>query len=141
MARYKLSDPRDYMAALDYINQMKELGCDIDLKRYSPTRSNRQNAYLHLILSYFAHRYGCTAIEAKEIYFKQYACGDIFRVSTQFGDYYRSTTELSKDEMSGAIRNFVAYAEIHGIELPSADDFVAQRICEREIEKTKMFGT
>lgn len=146
MARYRLSDPRDLMAAYDYINQMKEQGYDIELKRFSPARSNRQNSYLHLILSYFAHCYGCTAIEAKEIYFKKYACRDIFLVETTDKDgnevfYYRSTSELSKDEMSGAIRNFIAYADMHGIELPQADDFIAQRICEREIEKTTQYGT
>lgn len=146
MARYKLSDPRDYLAALDYINQMKEQGQDIDLKKFSPSRSNRQNAYLHLILSYFAHRYGCTLIEAKEIYFKRYACGDIFQVLTDDKNgnrvqYYRSTAELSQPEMSGAIRNFIAYADMHGIELPQADDYLAQRICEREIEKTTQYGT
>jgi hypothetical protein len=146
MARYRLSDPRDYLAALDYINQMKEQGCDVDLKRFSPARSNRQNAYLHLIIAYFAHCYGCTKIEAKEIYFKKYACRDIFLVETTDKDgrevqYYRSTANLSKEEMSGAIRNFIAYADLHGIELPQADDFIAQRLCEREIEKTTQFGT
>lgn len=146
MARYKLSDPRDYLAALDYINQMKEQGYDIDLKKYSPSRSNRQNAYLHLILSYFAHCYGCTLIEAKEIYFKQYACGDTFIIVGTDKDghktrYNRSTADLSQSEMSGAIRNFIAYADMHGIELPQADDYIAQRICEREIEKTTAYGT
>jgi hypothetical protein len=146
MARYNLRDPRDYLAALDYINQMKEQGQDIDLKKFSPSRSNRQNAYLHLILSYFAHRYGCTLIECKEIYFKKYACRDIFLADAvdKAGNhisYYRSTADLSKDEMSGAIRNFIAYADMHGIELPQADDYLAQRICEREIEKTIIFGT
>ena len=141
MARYNLRDANDYLAALDYINQMKEKGLDIELKKYSPSRSNRQNSYLHLILAYFAHCYGCTLCECKEIYFKQFACGDIFRVATPYGEYYRSTTELTKDEMSGAIRNFIAYADMHGIELPLADDYIAQRICEREIEKTTQFGT
>ena len=146
MARYKLSDPRDYLAALDYINHMKERGFDVELKRFSQSRSNRQNAYLHLLLGYFAHCYGCTLIESKEIYFKKYACRDIFLVETADKDgnrveYYRSTSTISKEEMSGAIRNFIAYADMHGIELPSADDFLAQRFCEREIEKTKSYGT
>lgn len=141
MARYDLRDPRDYLAALDYINHMKEQGQDIELKRFSPKRSNHQNAYLYLILSYFAHCYGCTTVEAKELFFKRNACREIFRVDTTFGEYYRSTADLSKDEMSGAIRNFIAYADLHGIELPQADDFIAQRICEREIEKTTQYGT
>jgi hypothetical protein len=146
MARYRLSDPRDYLAALDYINAQKERGNDIELKRFAPARSNRQNAYLHLILAYFAHCYGCTTIEAKEIYFKKYACRDIFLVETTDREgndvsYYRSTSALNRDEMSGAISNFIAYASMHGIELPQPDDFLAQRFCEREIEKTTQYGT
>ncbi len=146
MARYRLNDPRDYLAALDYISRMKEQGFDVELKKYSPNRSVRQNAYLHLLLAYFAHCYGCTLIEAKEIYFKRYACGDIFEVyvSDKAGrpvTYYRSTADLDTNEMSSAIANFRAYAHMNGIELPDANDTMAQRVCEREIEKTQAYGT
>ena len=64
MARYNLQDPRDLMAAYDYLNHAKEQGFDIELRRFSPARSNRQNAFLHLILAYFAHCYGCTLTPA-----------------------------------------------------------------------------
>lgn len=146
MARYKCSDPRDYLAALDFINQAKEKGFDIDLKRFYYKRSNQQNRYLHTILSYFAHCYGCTAVEAKEIFFKQYACRDIFLVETrdkngQKARYFRSTSDLTTVEMSNAINNFIAYAHYNGIEIPLPDDDLALRYCEREIEKTTQFGT
>lgn len=146
MARYKLNDARDYLAALDYINQAKEQGFDIELKRYSPKRTSRQNAYLHLILSYFAHCYNCTLIEAKEIYFKKYACGEIFQVITedkngQRVEYYRSTTDLTTVEMQSAIANFRAYADMHGIGLPDPNDDISLRYCERQVEKTQAYGT
>ena len=146
MARYKVSDSQDYLDALDYLNLAREQGFDVDLKKYSPKRSNRQNAYLHLALSYFAHCYGCTLIEAKEIYFKKYACSDIFLVETKDKDghrvsYYRSSADLSTVEMSNAINNFVAYASCNGIEIPPPDDDLGLRYCERQIEKTKQFGT
>ena len=146
MARYKLNDPRDYLAALDYINHAKEQGFDIDLKRYSPKRTSRQNAYLHLILSYFAHCYNCTLIEAKEVYFKRYACGEIFQVliddkNGNRVEYYRSTADLSTVEMQNAIANFRAYADLHNIPLPAPNDDLALRFCEREIEKTTSYGT
>lgn len=142
MARYRLSDPRDYIAALDYINHAKEQGFDIDLKRYSPKRTNRQNAYLHLILSYFAHCYGCTLTESKEVYLKQFACRDIFQVTASNGaKYYRSTSDLTTVEMSSVIANFRAYADIHGVPLPDPNDEIGIRFCEREIEKTTAYGT
>lgn len=146
MARYKTNDPRDYLAALDFINLAKDKGFDIELKRFYQKRSNPQNRYLHFALQYFAHCYGCTLIEAKEIYFKQYACRDIFLVETEDKNgrsvkYFRSSAELNTAEMSSAIQNFIAYASCNGIEIPPPDDELGIRYCEREIEKTKMYGT
>lgn len=146
MAKYSVRDPRDYLAALDFLNQAKEQGFDIELKRFYKKRTNPQNAYLHLALGYFAHCYGCTLTEAKEIFFKQYACREIFLVDIvdkngHKARYFRSTADLNTVEMSNAINNFVAYAHCNGIEIPPPDDEPALRYCEREIEKTKVYGT
>lgn len=141
MARYKPSDPRDYLQAMEYINMAKERGIDIEIKKYYPRRSNKQNGYLHFALNYFAHCYGCTQTEAKEIYLKQYANRDLFLVDVtdrrgNRARYFRSTSDLNTAEMSSAIANFVAYAGINGIEIPPPDDELGQRICEREMENT-----
>lgn len=146
MARFHPADPRDYLEILDFINLAKEKNFDIDLKRFYQKRSNPQNRYLHLALGYFAHCYGCTLNEAKEIYFKQYACRDIFLVETEDKNgnkaaYLRSTADLNTVEMSNAISNFVAYASCNGIEIPPPDDEIGIRYCERQIEKTKVYGT
>ena len=146
MARYKISDPRDYLAALEFINRAKEQGFDVELKRFYQKRSNPQNCYLHLALGYFAHCYGCTLTEAKEIYFKRYACRDIFLVETtdKQGNnvsYFRSSADLNTVEMSNAINNFIAYASCNGVEIPAPDDELGIRYCERQIEKTAAYGT
>jgi len=146
MARYKPSDPTDYLEALDFINKAREKGFEIELKKYYYKRSNPQNRYLHLALSYFAHCYGCTLAEAKELYFKQYACRDIFLIETEDkngnpAQYLRSTADLDTVEMSNAINNFIAYASCNGIEVPLPSDDIGIRLCEREIEKTKCYGT
>lgn len=146
MARFHPADPRDYLEILDFINLAKEKNFDIDLKRFYQKRSNPQNRYLHLALGYFAHCYGCTLNEAKEIYFKQYACRDIFLVETEDKNgnkaaYLRSTADLNTVEMSNAISNFVAYASCNGIEIPPPDDEIGIRYCERQVEKTKVYGT
>lgn len=146
MARYKCSDPRDYLAALDFINYAKEQGFDIELKRFYRKRTNPQNAYLHMALSYFAHCYGCTLLESKEIYLKQYACRDIFLIETTDKNgnrvrYFRSTADLNTVEMSNAINNFIAYAHCNGIEIPQPNDELGIRYCERQIEKTQSYGT
>lgn len=146
MARYKPSDPRDYLAALDFLNQAKEQGFDIELKRYSPKRSNPQNKYYHFICSYFAHKYGCTTYEAENVYMKQIAARKVFEVvlKDKKGSsihYFRSSADLDKSEMSYAISNFVAFAETNGIPIPYENDEAGIRICERMIEKTEMYGT
>ena len=146
MARFCPSDPRDYLAILDFINLAKEKNFEVELKRFYQKRTNPQNRYLHLALGYFAHCYGCTLMESKEIYFKQYACRDIFLVETEDKNgnkvaYLRSTADLNTVEMSNAISNFIAYASCNGIEIPPPDDEIGIRYCERQIEKTKIFGT
>jgi len=146
MARFSPSDPRDYLEILDFLNKAKEQGFDVELKKFYKKRSNPQNRYLYLALGYFAHCYGCSLVEAKEIYLKKYACRDIFEVVTtdkngREVNYYRSTADLNTVEMSNAISNFVAYASCNGIEIPAPDDELGIRYCERQIEKTSVYGT
>jgi hypothetical protein len=144
MTRYLPSDPRDYLAALDFLNLAKEQNIEVVLDRYSPKRSGQQNRYLYFCLAWFAHCYGCTEIEAKEIYLKQLACPQLFELrhvdrNGISATYYRSTADLSKDEMAMAIRNFRTYAEINGIEIPEASDNITIRYCEQQMQRTKHF--
>lgn len=146
MARFSPRDPRDYLEILDFINKAKDENFDIELKKYYRKRTNPQNGYLHLALGWFAHCYGCSLIESKEIYFKRYACRDIFLVETvdkegNKVEYFRSTADLNTVEMSNAINNFIAYASCNGIEIPLPDDVLGRKYCERQIEKTQSFGT
>ncbi len=141
MAKYNPTDPRDYLAALAFINHAKEQDFAIELKKYYRPRTNRQNAYLHFALSWFAHCYGCTLVEAKEIYLKRFACKDMFRVETQDRDgkpvhYYRSTADLTTAELSSVINNFIAWASINGIEIPLPDDELSRRYCEQQMQTT-----
>jgi hypothetical protein len=144
MARYKPQDPRDYLAALDFINQAKEQGFDIELKRFYQKRSNPQNRYYHFICAYFAHCYGCTEFEAENVFMKQYAARNIFLVENEDKNgnmmrYFRSSADLDTAEMSSAIKNFLAYAECNGIMIPYENDELGRRFCEQELEKTNGF--
>lgn len=140
MARYHLNNPHDYLAALDFINRAKEQKFDIELKKYYPKRSNKQNGFLYFLLQYFAHQYGVSTVESKEIYLKRYACPHIFEQEAKVGDqtvtYYRSTSDLNTAEMASAIRGFIDYANMHGIMLPEPTDDLAIRCAEREMESS-----
>ena len=145
MARYKPSNPREYLAALDLINRARENDKEIDLKYYHPKRSNPQNRYLYFCLQWFAHEMGCTVVEAKEIFLKRIAAPHVFELELKVGDetikYYRSTADLDTVEMMSAIENFRTYADMKGYPIPDADDDELRRYCEREIEKTQGYGT
>lgn len=142
MARYIPQDPRDFLAALDFLNLAKEKGFEIELKKYYPRRSVPQNRYYHFICSYFAHQYGCTDYEAENVYMKQYAARQIFEVEHEDKSgrrirYFRSSADLDTQEMASAIRNFIAYAECNGIMIPYETDELGIRFCEQELEKSK----
>jgi hypothetical protein len=53
--------------------------------------------------------------------------------------WYRSTADLSKDEMAMAIRNFRAYAEAYNIPIPDANDETSIRVCEQQMQRTKHY--
>lgn len=143
MARYRPNDPRDYLAALDFINNAKEQGFDIELKKFYEKRSHRQNGYLYFCLAYFAHIYGCTELEAKEVFLKRLAAPQIFEVEYEVDGksvkFYRSTADLDTAEMTSAIRNFTAYAEMNNIYIPMPDDELGRRYCEQQMEKSNGF--
>lgn len=167
---YDLTDPREYMQALDCIQRAKEVNAPITLScttriRYDAltaiihtatsaklqeleiTRRQRaktlpQNSYLHLLCQYFASEYGCSTAEAKEIYLKRQAAPEIFQrtIINKHGRpivTYRSIADLSIEETSSAIRNFIDWAALGDIELPMPSDKPFIRHAEREIEKTK----
>ena len=144
MAKYTPSDPRDYLEALSALNRAKE-GCyELEIGRPKKPRTTKQNAYLWLLIEYFACQYGCTKTEAAEHFFKEECNPDIFvRVSTDRNGhtftYNLSTTEIDKQTMSSAIRNFLAWSSIKGIELPEEGDYIARKFCEREVEKHRNY--
>lgn len=129
------------LAILDFIDLAKKRDFEVELKRYSPKRSNKQNNYYHFICSYFAHQYGCTDYEAENVFMKQVAAGHIFEAEAEDKNgnrirYYRSSADLSQAEMASAIRNFVAYADANGITIPYENDDEGRRFCEQELEKS-----
>ena len=140
-------DPNDAQDVMEFYNTLEEArkkGKKLNVSFVRQMHTNPQRKYLHFALSYFAHCYGCTLVEAKERHLKEYACPELFdtgRVDRGGHKVYRSTAELSDIEYSNAISNFRAYADINDIPIPDPDDRPSIKYCEREIEKTKMYCT
>ena len=93
-------------------------------------RSNRtlsQNCYLHVLCRILAQDTGTSEYYAKQVYFKELANPDIFLkvtkdpVTGKMINITRSSADLTIQEMSRAINNFIRWASENGYILPEAD--------------------
>ena len=93
-------------------------------------KSNRtlsQNCYLHVLCRILAQDIGVTEPYAKQVYFKELANPDIFLtvskdpLSGQMVKVTRSSSDLTIQEMSRAINNFIIWAGEQGYVLPEAE--------------------
>lgn len=116
-----------------------------DLTEKKPQRSLNQNAYLHVLISYFACQTGNTAEWVKREYYKKLVNPSLFireREDPFMGKvkYLRSSADLTTEEMSLSIDRFRSWAsESAGIYLPSPDEGRLITLMEIEIERNKEF--
>lgn len=90
-------------------------------------RSPNQNRYLHLLLGMVAIETGNTLEDVKREYFKNLVNPEIFRSykTDNRGNtiaVFRSTTQVSKEEMSIAIDRFKRWGYENGIYMPNPED-------------------
>lgn len=116
-----------------------------DLTEKKPHRTLLQNAYLHVLISYFACQTGNTAEWVKREYYKKLVNPSLFireREDPFMGKvkYLRSSADLTTEEMSLSIDRFRSWAsESAGIYLPSPDEGRLISLMEMEIERNKEF--
>lgn len=123
--------------------KLAESGKIIELKEKKPVRSNKQNAYLHTIIGYFACQYGCGMEEAKVRFYKITCNPDIFWIPNPKREgekMIRSSVTLDSSEMTTSIERFRNWSSIEaGIYLPSPDEERMLQLAEIEIERNKQF--
>lgn len=135
--------------AFAYLKWVSDKGSIVKITETN-MKTELQNRYLHLILSYFAVQTGNTLEYVKQIVFKQYVNLDIFlgevpdRNTGEMKEYIKSTAQLSRRDMSKAITKFLNYSSIEAnIDLPSPKDYEKRTdmIIEmsNEIEKNKEY--
>lgn len=123
--------------AQDYLTELTSRGNLIELKRLSPQRSLKQNAYLHLIITAFGVHFGYTAEEAKLVY--KYLNKEVYRYKKHGITFWRSSADLTKDEMTQSIEQFRAASAKQGYELPTADNHQWLRQLHNEVEQARHF--
>ena len=113
-----------------------------EIKEKKPRRSISQNAYEHLLFSFFAIEYGETAEYVKQEIFKKIVNPDIFKTARvnpktgQIREHWRSTAELDTKENTTAIDRFRDYSSKEaGIYLPEPSDMALINQIENELSK------
>lgn len=140
---YDLSNPFQLEDYKQYVNKLYEQGAVVEVRKINPKRTLKQNAYLHIILSYFAAEYGCSLQEAKLQYFKREVNPQLF-VKKKINKYgieietVRSTSDLDKEEMRVAIERFRNWASPM-MYIPSADEHKVLIYAQQVVERNKEF--
>lgn len=129
----------------EYVNKLFRQRAMVEVKKKHPGRTLAQNAYLHLLLGYFASQYGCSLDEAKVDFYKRTCNRDIYerRQTNKQGrevTYLRSSSELTTADMTLSIERFRNWsAAVAGIYLPSAYEHQAILFAQQEIERNQEF--
>lgn len=117
----------------------------VELTEKKARRSNQQNAYLHVILGYFAMETGNTLEWVKQQYFKKLVNAEIF-IREQDDKYLgkikilRSSADLDSAEMTTAIDRFRNWASAEaGIYLPSPNEEEMISLMEVELSRYKEY--
>ena len=124
---YNLSNDFDKERFKKRVNSLYTQCRTVELKDIT-NRSLRQNAYLHTIIAFFAYEIGETMQYVKDNYYKVHCNPDLYvvkRFDTRLGkdmEYVKSSSELSKEEMTLSIQRFRDFASQQGVYIPSADE-------------------
>lgn len=125
---YNLSNDFDRQRFKVRCNALYKQGGVVDLTAKKERRTIPQNAYLHLILGWFAIETGNTLGFVKQEYFKRHINPDLFVVEIEdkhLGkvSVLRSSRDLNTAEMTTAIERFRNWSSAEaGVYLPSPDE-------------------
>ena len=142
---YDLKNPYDIGKFKDRVVELINQRAVVDLTKKNPNRSLSQNAYLHLILGFFAVEYGCSLDEVKLDFFKRKCNKETFerRVTNKQGieiTTLRSSADLDTMEMTTAIERFRNWSvSVAGIYLPSPNEDQFLIYVSQEIERNKAY--
>lgn len=141
--QYDLTSDFQRKAFLSRVDNLLEKGCLVELTEKS-FRTQGQNNYLHLLLGMVAMETGNTLEDVKREYFKELVNPDIFRSyrTDNRGNtirVYRSSADVSKEEMSVAIDRFKRWGAENGIYMPNPGDESLLREIAIEMGRNKAY--
>lgn len=142
---FNLANPFELDKYKEYVNALFKKKAVVEVKEKKKNRTIKQNAYLHVILSYFAAEHGISTEEVKLDIFKRTCNKDIFvrRKTNKYGkvvETVRSSASLNTAEMTTAIDRYRNWAaSVAGIYLPSPQENDYLVHCQQVIEQNKEF--
>ena len=125
--KYDLSTPLHRKQFIAKCNKLLDDKAKCVTLRDESQRTVKQNSYLHVLCRVLAMETGETEYYAKQVYFKQLANPELFvresvnKITGEVRQYLRSSSELTRDEMTRAINIFRHWSEDNGYYLPDAD--------------------
>ncbi len=146
MALFNLHNPYERQQFREYVNRIYEecirapLGL-VEVKKKHRQRSSSQNAYLHVVLGYYASEFGYTIEEVKQDIFKRKVNKDIFEVErvNRRGEKVRrlrSSRDLDVQEMTHAIERFRNWSSaVAGLYIPAANETEALFAAQQQMEQ------
>lgn len=144
--RYDLNNDIQLQQARTRFDFLVKSGVVVDLIHVRKKRTIKQNAYLHLVLSWFALEYGETLEYTKQIIFKQWVNKDVFlteyvnRKTGEIRETYKSTKDLDTKELTVCIDRFRNYSSKEmGLYLPEPNDLVFLNQISNEIENNRQY--
>ena len=142
--KYDLNKALDVDKFKRYSSQLVSSGAFVELRKINQ-RSNQQNRYLHLILSWFASNFGYTLEYTKQQFFKIDCNESLFVIErTNHKDQskhkdIRSTTELTTGEMTTAIERFRHFSADNDLYIPEPNEIDYLKQIEIELELCKQY--
>lgn len=127
----RLNDPRQYMAAMREIDKARDCGYAIDIVKHREVATDKQMAYLRFIISYFGYKQGESFYSVLRT-IQQDVCPHIFLAEDKKKP--KKLCYLTTAEMSSVIRNFLDYASMSEVVIPSKDDQRGMRLAKAELE-------
>jgi hypothetical protein len=131
---YNLANPVELKAARNRVSYLARKGQRVRITKVVEGRSLAQNSYLHLLIAAYATQWGYTLDEAKTIY-KRDVNRNIYAYEKNGSYFLKSSADLTKDEMTASIDNFLEHAKALGHPLPLATDKEWLLQIENEIER------
>ena len=141
---YNLNDKAQCEEIRTRLAALEQRGAWVELTEKS-SKTSSQNRYLHACFGYFGAQLGYPREYVKREFFKRLANAELFVIerTDRDGRKYtdlRSTSSLTKEEMSIAIDRFRNWAAVEGgVYIPSPEDVAAVNYMEQIASKNETY--